>query len=215
MIRVLIVDDQKLMRDGLSAIINASEDIRVVAEGANGHEAVELAGKHRPDIILMYVRMPGMNGVEATKAIKNTLPDIKIIILTTFDDEDYILRGLRDGASGYILKDIEGSKLLESIRSCIRGEVVMPSRVVEVLVNKALNGKSEKQEASGAGDLGFGDREKDVAVMLAQGFTNKQIASALYISEGTVKNYVSSIYSKIDIGDRTKAALFLKERGYI
>jgi DNA-binding NarL/FixJ family response regulator len=163
----------------------------------------------------MDVRMPKVNGVEATSVIKRIHPNIKIMILTTFDDEEYIIKGLGHGANGYIFKDIEGSKLLESIRNCCRGEIVVPSKVVQVLVNKAANTDSKAYEYIETNKLGFADREKEVAVMLAQGFTNKQIASALYISEGTVKNYVSSIYSKINISDRTKAALFLKENGYI
>lgn len=215
MIRVAVVDDQKLMIDGLSAIINASEDMRVIAEGSNGIDAVEIAEKHKPDIILMDVRMPEMNGVDATRIIKRLYPDVKIMILTTFDDEEYIIRGLGDGAKGYILKDIEGSRLLEGIRNCCRGELVIPSRIAEILVKKAVKDNTKPASDTVICDLGFGDREKDVAVMLAQGFTNRQIASALYITEGTVKNYVSSIYAKINISDRTKAALFLKEKGYI
>lgn len=214
MIKVAVVDDQKLMRDGLLAIINASEDIKVVAEGSNGSDAVEIAEKHSPDIILMDVRMPEMNGVDATRIIKRLYPEVKIMILTTFDDEEYIIRGLGDGANGYILKDIEGSRLLEGIRNCCRGELVIPSRVAEVLVRKAANVDTKAVDKK-VFDLGFGEREREVAVMIAQGFTNRQIASALYITEGTVKNYVSSIYAKINISDRTKAALFLKEKGYI
>ncbi|MBZ9685598.1 response regulator transcription factor [Clostridium estertheticum] len=215
MIKVIVIDDQSLMRDGLEIILNSDSDLKVVACGENGKEAIELSERFIPDLVLMDLRMPIMGGVEATKIIKNNLPNVKILLLTTFEDEKDIIEAMNSGASGYIFKDIEKVKLIESIKECAKGSFIMPSKVAAVLAKHAVNKKQQAPLKEKFKVLNLTDREIEIAVMITQGFTNRQIASALYITDGTVKNYVSSIYSKTGINDRIKLALFFKEKGAI
>lgn len=214
MIKVIVIDDQSLMRDGLEIILNSDSELKVVACGENGKEAIELSGRFVPDLVLMDLRMPIMGGVEATKIIKNNLPNVKVLLLTTFDDEEYIIEAMNSGASGYIFKDIEKVKLIEAIKECVKGSFIMPSKVAAVLAKHAIK-KEVVPLKEDFKELNLTDRELEIAVMITEGFTNRQIASALYITDGTVKNYVSSIYSKIGINDRTKLALFFKEKGMV
>ncbi len=212
MIKVIVIDDQSLMRDGLEIILNSDSDLNVVACGENGKEAIELTERFIPELVLMDLRMPVMGGVEATKIIKSRFPFVKILLLTTFEDEEYIIEAMNSGASGYIFKDIEKIKLIEAIKECVKGSFIMPSKVAAVLAKHAVNKKQVSLKES-FHSMNLTDREIEIAVMIAEGFTNRQIASALYITDGTVKNYVSSIYSKTGINDRIKLALFFKEKG--
>lgn len=216
-IRVLIADDQTLMRDGLKTILDLEENIEVVALAKDGVEALALCAITDPQVVLMDIRMPNMDGVECTKLIKETYPNIIVLILTTFDDEDFIINALSHGATGYILKDIEGDALIKAIYDAHQGSFILPSKIAIKLagkLNKALNHESvnsrQTRESTGLTALELSEREIEIAKMLSQGFTNKQIASALYISGGTVKNYVSNLYSKIGIFDRTAAAIYIK-----
>lgn len=210
MIKVVIVDDQRLMRDGLKTILELQDNIEVIGTASDGREVIDICRTCTPDVILMDIRMPGMNGVDATKIIKSSYPDVKILVLTTFDDEEYIIDALNYGASGYMLKDIDGDALIKGIEDAYDNKYILPSSIASKLVNKLIsNSTSDKKEVNLK--VLFTDRELEVAKMLSQGFTNKQIASSLFISEGTVKNNVSNIYSKIQIFDRTSAALYLKE----
>lgn len=226
-IKVLIADDQTLMRDGLKILLNMEDDIEVVGTAKDGYEAVNLADELRPNLILMDIRMPNMNGVEATRLIKQKHKDIIVLALTTFNDEEYIIDILNYGAKGYLLKDMDSDKLTQSIRDAYKGNLIMPSEVAVKLAQNIVR-SSKKSEIDGPSaslsstnspmnnstkdEFGFTQREAEIAGMLSQGFTNKQIASALYISEGTVKNNVSTIYSKIGISDRAAAAIFLKSK---
>ncbi|MGL4774335.1 MAG: response regulator, partial [Clostridium sp.] len=166
--------------------------------------------EEKVDLVLMDIRMPIMNGVECTKILKNIYPHIKILILTTFDDDDYIIEGLSNGADGYILKDIEGDKLLESINDCYKGNFMLPSNI-GIKLAKKLSGKSKitREEKNILND--FSDREIEVSKLMILGLTNKEISKTLFISEGTVKNYISNIYSKLGSSDRTSVVLKLKE----
>lgn len=214
MIKIVIVDDQSLMRDGLQIILNSYSQIEVLACGSNGKEALKLAEELQPDLVLMDIRMPEMDGVEASKIIKKRFPKIKILLLTTFDDEELIINAVSSGVSGYVFKDIEKEKLLQSIEDCIKGTFIMPSKVAQVLASHIPEMKTEASiNTESAKKLDLTERETEIAVMISQGFSNRQIASALYISDGTVKNYVSSIYSKTGMRDRTKLALYLKKNG--
>lgn len=208
MIKVIVVDDQSLMRDGLEIIINSFSDVEVLACGENGEEALKLVKKLKPDLVLMDIRMPVMDGVTASKIIREKYPKIKILLLTTFDDEEYIINAMSYGVSGYIFKDIEKEKLNRAIVDCVNGNFIMPSKVAEVLAKRAV--KEEKKADKKVVNLPLTEREMEVASMIADGFTNRQIASALYITDGTVKNYVSSIYSKLGIKDRTKLAIYYR-----
>lgn len=210
MIRVVIADDQRLMKDGLKTILELQDNIDVIGTASDGREVIDICRKCTPDVILMDIRMPGMNGVEATKIIKNNYPEVKILVLTTFDDEEYIIDALNYGAAGYMLKDIDGDALIKAIEDAYDNKYILPSAIASKLVNKLMkNNITDKKEDNLK--VPFTDRELEVAKMLSQGFTNKQIASSLFISEGTVKNNVSNIYSKIQIFDRTSAALYLKD----
>lgn len=222
-IKVLIADDQSLMRDGLKMLLNMEDDIEVIGTAKDGRESVSLVDELNPDLVLMDIRMPNMNGVEATRIIKERYPGIIVLALTTFNDEEYIIDILNYGAKGYLLKDMDSEKLSQSIRDAFNGNFIMPSEVaVKLAQNISKNNSSNELRESShipspvingiKAEFDFTQREMEIAAMLAQGFTNKQIASALYISEGTVKNNVSTIYSKIGISDRTAAAIFLKSK---
>lgn len=208
MIKILIADDQRLMAEGLKSIIEFEDDMQVVAIAKDGEEVIKLCEVHKIDIILMDVRMPKINGVEATKIIKEKYKEIKILILTTFDQDNYIIDGLANGASGYMLKDIEGESLVNAIRNVESNKYILPSNIAQKLA-ESLKHKKSNNQSEALRELT--SREIEVAKMISEGFTNKQIASALYLSFGTVKNIVSNIYSKIQISDRAKAALYLKD----
>lgn len=217
-IRVLIADDQTLMRDGLKTILELEDNIEVVALAKDGVEALKLCSETRPQVVLMDIRMPNMDGVQCTKLIKETYPNVVILILTTFDDEEFIVKALSNGATGYILKDIEGDGLIKAVQDAYNGAFILPSKVAIKLAGKIVKDYSEdtrkttkNSESKVLNSLGLSEKEIEIAKMLAQGFTNKQIASSLYISGGTVKNYVSNLYSKIGISDRTAAAIYIKD----
>lgn len=213
-IKLLLADDQSLIRDGLKTVLGLEKDIEVVGTARNGVEACRMTEILQPDVLLLDIRMPEMNGVECIKVIKKEYPGVKVIMLTTFNDDEYIVEALANGASGYILKDIEMEKLIEAIHDAVHGKMIMYSNVAARLAeNLSKLPLGKKKEENVTYSLGFSAREKEIACMMVQGFTNKQISSALYMSEGTVRNYISNIYSKIGITDRTQAVLFLKEHG--
>lgn len=208
MIKVLIADDQTLMRDGLKTILDLEDDIEVIATAENGEIAFEKSITLNPDVILMDIRMPIMNGVESVKKIKSMLPKVAVIMLTTFDDDEYIIEALSNGASGYLLKDMPAEKLIEAIRDSLKGQLFIPTNIAAKLISRLYEKETSKKTLKK--DLELSERELEVSSLLIEGYNNKQISSKLFISEGTVKNYISNIYSKIGISDRTKAALFLK-----
>jgi DNA-binding NarL/FixJ family response regulator len=208
MIRLAIVDDQSLLREGLKTILGNFEGIDVVAVGQDGNEAVKICSTHDLDILLLDIRMPNMNGVEAVKEIKRINKKVKVVMLTTFDDEEYIVEAIGNGASGYLFKDIEYDKLVQNIREVHQGQFIMPSKVAQVLAQRILHAEEKKDELK---NYNFTARELEILEMLKSGFTNKQIAMGLCISDGTVKNYISSIYSKTGIEDRNELIGFLKK----
>jgi NarL family two-component system response regulator YdfI len=198
MIRVLIADDHLVVREGLRAILEAAPDLTLVGEAADGLEAVRLAGELSPDVVLMDLRMPGMDGIEAIRQIKARYPAVEIVILTTYDDDEYIVRGLRAGARGYLLKDTSRKVLFETIRAAARGESLLPAAVVE----KVVAHLAEPQPVE-AGMLS--GREQEVLALLAQGLANKEIAARLHIAERTVKAHVASVFNKLGVNSRTEA----------
>ncbi|WFR58050.1 response regulator transcription factor [Anaerocolumna sp. AGMB13025] len=210
-IKIILADDQALIRDGLKTILNLEEDLEVIATAENGREAFELAGKLVPDILLLDIRMPEMDGVECIRKLRNINTVTKVIMLTTFNEDDYILNAIAAGAKGYLLKDMEVSELIEAIHDAAKEKLVMPSKVVTKLAESLLKVVEGKNKGLSTDSFGFSDREKEIAKMLSQGFHNRQIAAFLYISEGTVRNYISSIYYKIGVNDRTQAVLFLRD----
>jgi DNA-binding NarL/FixJ family response regulator len=213
-IRVLIVDDQRLMRDGLRTLIELESDIEVVGEAADGLEAIVAYQNFGPDIVLMDVRMPNLNGVEATRRIKADWDEANILILTTFDDDEYIFEGLRAGASGYLLKDVSGKELANAIRIVAEGGTLIAPSVARKVVSEfaRLKPATPNKRATFLPEP-LSNREKEILKELSQGRTNKEIAERLHLAEGTVKNYITGILQKIGARDRTQAALRARELG--
>jgi DNA-binding NarL/FixJ family response regulator len=213
-IKVMLVDDQMLLREGLKTILSFQEDMEVTAEAENGQTAIELIKQSKIDVILMDIQMPVLNGVEATSIIKRDFPNTAIIILTTFDDDDFIIDALSKGADGYLLKDIDAAHLVESIRDAHRGQMMLPSKVATKLAlrissNRYSVDKSERVTFAEAEALS--QREKEIGLLMAQGLSNRQIAKQLFLSEGTVKNYISELYHKLGTNNRTKAGMLIEQ----
>lgn len=214
-ISLLLVDDQRLMRDGLRILLELEPDLRVVAEAENGQQALEVYRQHAPDVVLMDIRMPVMDGVEATHRLREDDPDARIIILTTFDDDEYVFDALRAGALGYLLKDVSGAELAEAIRTVAAGgALIEPSVARKVLAEFSRLPQTSPAKADALPEP-LSERETEILGLLAQGLTNKEIAARLFLAEGTVKNYVSSILGKIGARDRTQAALRARELGLL
>lgn len=208
-IKVLLVDDQAILLDGLKAILETCSGIEVTGIACEGKEALAAIERGKPDVVLMDIRMPGMNGIECTKIIKGRWPEISVLMLTTFDDEEYIFEALKAGSCGYLLKDINREKLLQAVQDAYRGDTILPAKVAQRIVGKMSAPRKPEDALRDA--PGLSEREAEVAVMLSQGFTNRQISASIHISEGTVKNYVSSIYEKLGVESRTAAALRIQE----
>jgi len=215
-ISVLLVDDQPLFRDGLRAVLSVQPGIEVVAEAGDGKEAVAIAKRLEPKVALMDLRMPVMNGVEATRSIRSQVPSCQVIVLTTFDDDEQVFDALRAGALGYLLKDSSTARLVEAIGAAARGEsFLQPSIAAKVLAE--FNRLSPKQRP--AENIPpwakLSSREIEVLKQLAAGKSNKEIGVTLNLAEGTVKNHLSNIFGKLGVLDRTQAALLARERGII
>ena len=214
-VRILIVDDQELFREGLHILLAMQPDLQVVGEARNGEEALRLAGALKPDIILMDLRMPVLNGVAATRHLKRAQPEIKVIVLTTFDDDEDVFEGLRAGAVGYVLKDVASEQLAEAIRAIVRGAAFLqPSIAGKVIAEFARLSPSISPQAQPLIEP-LSERELDILRRVSQGASNKEIADGLVITVGTVKNHVTSILAKLGVRDRTQAALKAKELGIL
>jgi DNA-binding NarL/FixJ family response regulator len=212
-IRVCLVDDQRLMRDGLRTLLELEDGIEVVGEAEDGRSALEIYAATRPDVLLMDIRMPGMDGVEATRRLVTQWPDAKIIILTTFDDEATIFDGLRAGALGYLLKDVSGQELTAAVREVARGgALIQPSVARKVLAEFARVAPASPAAATFLVEP-LSAREEEILRGITKGLTNKEIANRLALTEGTVKNYVSTIFQKMGVQDRTQAAMRARELG--
>ncbi|WP_421383224.1 response regulator [Bacillus salacetis] len=209
MVRILIADDQELMRDGLATILNLRPELEVAGVASNGQEAFEKAGQIHPDIVLMDIRMPVSNGVEGTKRITSAYPDIKVLMLTTFNDSELIFEALEEGASGYLLKDMPTDAIVQAIMTVQSGGMVLPKELTADIVREMRRNQSEDQSHEVPEILKeLTEREMEVLNQLGLGLNNKEIAKELYISEGTVKNHVSNLISKLQLRDRTQAAIF-------
>jgi DNA-binding NarL/FixJ family response regulator len=214
-IRVLLVDDQRLMRDGLRILFELEPDLEIVGEAENGQAALDAYADLQPDVVLMDVRMPGMDGVEATWRLRERWPNARVIILTTFDDDEYVFEGLRAGARGYLLKDVSGHDLAEAVRTVAAGgALIEPSVARRVLTEFARLAPAARPPEAGLPEP-LSDREKEILRLLAQGLSNREIAARLSLAQGTVKNYVTNILQKLGVRDRTQAALRARELGVI
>ncbi len=215
-IRVLLVDDQALFREGLETLLSVHKDIQVVGQASNGQEAVEVAAKVQPDVVLMDVRMPILDGVGATRRLNKVLPQCRVIVLTTFDDDEYVFDALRAGAVGYLLKDVASARLVEAIRATARGKSILePSVAAKVIAE--FTRVSSMVPAAQMEQLvePLSERESEILALIATGASNKEIANRLFIAEGTVKNHVTHILGKLGVRDRTQAALKARELGLL
>lgn len=214
--RILVVDDQTLMRDGLKTILDLEEDMEVVGTAGNGQEAYDLTVALSPDLVLMDVRMPLMNGVESMKRIKRDFPETNVLILTTFDEDDYILEALANGANGFLLKDMSSDKLIEAVRDGGKGQTMLPSSVAAKLVARLSSSSIPTSKSVCSSNemklySHFTEREKEVISYMILNYSNKEIAVKVGITEGTLKNYITVIYEKIGTNERLKAVSYLKE----
>ncbi len=222
-IRVMVVDDQWMIREGLASLAGLDEDIDVIATAGDGNEAVLLAGEHRPDVVLMDIRMPGIDGIEAARRIRAIDENIKVLMLTTFEDRDLIERSLTAGASGYLTKDIAAADLANSIRSAAAGVVQLTPRVTQILLERSAHAADRPGATAEKGPVpplpaGFEDlspRENEVLSLVAAGLNNREIGERLHLSSGTVKNHVSSILRRLGTADRTEAAVLATKHGLI
>ncbi|HYF91674.1 MAG TPA: response regulator transcription factor [Symbiobacteriaceae bacterium] len=210
-VKVLVVDDHRVVRAGLAALLRQNAALEVVGEAGNGEEAVRLAGQLKPDVVLMDMQMPVMNGVEATQRIKAQWPGIQVLVLTTYDDDELIWGGLQAGAKGYLLKDAPPEELLQGIMAVASGQSLLPPHIAAKLMQVISQGGPARDD--GADPLT--ERELEILQFMARGAANKEIAAALYISENTVKTHISNLFQKLDVRDRTEAVTRALSRGLI
>lgn len=216
MIKVWIVDDQRLLRDGLQTILQMEDDLEVAGVSENGLLAFEAVKAHRPDIVLMDIKMPVMDGIEAMRLIKRDLPGTIVLMLTTFAEDKFIVDAMAGGADGFLLKDMPSEKVVQTVRDAVAGQLILPGPIAAKLAarlsvlspSRADAFDEEKLKRRG---LVFTERERKIVLLMADGYTNRQIAAALFMSEGTVRNYISVIYNKIGTNDRQTALAFLRE----
>lgn len=213
-VRVVLVDDQPLMRDGIATILGAQPDIDVVGSASDGAEALDVVARTLPDVVCMDVEMPVMDGIEATRRILGAHRDVQVIMLTTFDREDYLLRALQAGAGGFLLKTSSPEQLAAGIRTVASGEGLLAPEMTRSLIRHAVTGfESRDSSAPRATDGPLSDREEDVLVLVARGLSNSEIAAELFISAATVKTHISHVLTKLDLRNRVQAVAFAYETG--
>ena len=209
-IKVLICDDQAIIRDGLEMLLRLERNIQVAGQARDGAEAVELAERLAPDLVLMDLKMPGMNGIEATRQIRTKFPQVKVLVLTTYDDDEWLFDAVRAGAAGYLLKDTPREKVVEAIRGTVDGKSFVAPAVTGRLMQQVASG--QEQPASLLLET-LTERELDVLRLVARSMNNAEIAADLHLSEGTVRNHVSTILNKLNLPDRTNAAILAIQSG--
>ncbi|HYM16002.1 MAG TPA: response regulator transcription factor [Dehalococcoidia bacterium] len=210
--RLMIVDDHEVVRMGLRAALEVEPDFIVVAEAGNGQDAIDKARAHQPDIVLMDVRMDGMDGIEACREIRNELPATKVLMLTSFAEEETVVAALLAGAAGYVLKNVARSRLLEALRSVAAGESLLDSKVTRAVLDKLV---AQRQSAPVDDGAELTAREREVLALIAEGATNKEIAASLVVSENTARNHVSHILSKLGFSRRSEAAAYAVKKGIV
>ena len=214
-IKILLVDDQPLFREGLRTLLSIHSDFDVVGEAGNGQEAINLVRSTGASVVLMDLQMPILNGVEATRKLHHEQPDCRVIVLTTFDDDEMVFDGLRAGAVGYLLKDAPSEKLAEAIRVAARGETFLQPSVAAKVVAEFARLSRKTSERSDSDTLLLSERELEILRLIARGESNREIADTLFLAEGTVKNHVTNILGKLGVRDRTQAAIKAKDMGLI
>jgi DNA-binding NarL/FixJ family response regulator len=203
MIRVLICDDQEIVRDGLGAMLKTDPRITITGAARDGEEALELIEKSPPDLVLMDLKMPGMNGIQATREITRRHPEVKVLVLTTYDGDEWVFDALKGGAAGYLLKDTPREQLLSAITGTLEGKTHLDPSIAGKLLPLAR--KDTRTDSTLTANLG--EREREILSLLAKGLSNSEIAARLFLSEGTIRNYVSSLFEKLGVPDRTQAAI--------
>jgi DNA-binding NarL/FixJ family response regulator len=212
MVRIVICDDQDIVREGLKKILESEPDIEVVGLAADGKEAIEITAELIPDLVLMDLKMPVLNGIQATAQIHQKVPQSKVLVLTTYDDDEWVIDAIRNGASGYLLKDTPRVELIRAIHGTVAGENYIDPSVAGKLFT-AIHHQVPLERAPG--NLIFSEREKEILSLLAHGMTNLEIAKKLFLSEGTVRNYTSTIFAKLGVADRTQAAILALRYGLV
>jgi len=213
MISVLLADDQALVRDGFRALIDRERDMRVVAEAADGVEAIGLTRRHRPDVVLMDIRMPNIDGLTATTRVLALPQPPRVLVLTTFDRNEWVYEALRAGASGFLLKDVRGGQLTDAIRTVAAGEALLAPSITRRLIEQFVSQQPAGRPSPAPGVLT--DREADVLRLLAAGLSNAEIADRLVIGHSTVKTHVTRLLTKLDLRDRAQAVVFAYETGFV
>lgn len=211
-IKVLIADDQLVLAKELANVLESDKEIVVTGIACDGFDALKQMERMRPDVVLMDIRMPNMNGVVATREIKTKYPEVKVLILTTFDDSDYILNAVNYGASGYLLKSIGANALVGAVKDAYKGDMILPSQIARRIAAAAKDVSADR-EIKLKRTFELSDREVEIALMMYEGFTNRQISSALNISEGTARNYISAIYEKT--GSESRSSFFERLKGVL
>ena len=214
-IRVLIVDDHELIRRGMRMVFDAESEMQVVGEAASGAEAVHLAAQLSPDVILMDIRMPEMDGIEATRRIVRSSPGSRVLVLTTFDLDEYAFGSLRAGASGFLLKNTPPAQLMTAIRSIAAGDALVSPRVTRAMLDLFAAKLPRETEPDGARVTALTDREQEVLLAIARGLSNAEIGESLFVSESTVKTHVGRILHKLDLRDRVQTVIFAYEAGLV
>lgn len=212
MIRVLICDDQDVVLEGLKAILKTAPGIEVAGAANDGAEAVELISQIRPDVVLMDLKMPGMNGIQATQRIREQFPQVRVLVLTTYDADEWVFDAIRSGASGYMLKDTPREELIAAIKGTAAGKTHVDPGVAGKIFAQVAQSTPAVPESF---ILELSEREREVLRLMARGLSNADIAQRLYLSEGTVKNYVSSVFTKLGVSDRTQAAVIALRNGLV
>lgn len=208
-IKVLVVDDQKELAEGIADVLKTDKELQVLGTACDGFDALEKMAEEAADVVLLDIRMPNMNGVVATSRIKTDYPHAKVLILTTFDDSEYILNAINNGASGYLLKDIGGDALIRAVKNANEGDTILPAKIARRIADAARHVSADR-ELKLMRAFYLSDREVEIALMIYEGFTNRQISSALKLSDGTTRNYVSAIYVKLGCENRSEAVEIIK-----
>lgn len=212
-IKVLIADDIQILRQGLKAVLEQDEGIQVVTLAENGKEAFEKCAAYQPDVVLMDMRMPDYDGAYGIRSIKDRHPHIKVLVLTTFDDEETIDKAVSSGADGYILKEMSDEKVIASVKNVYAGISVFGSGVYQTMRSRLEEGKTAAGSSPQKSDLDFTSREQEVIKLVAQGYDNKEIAASLFLAEGTVRNQISKLLEKVELKDRTQLAVYAVKHG--
>ncbi|MFB9968076.1 response regulator [Sinosporangium siamense] len=215
MIKVLLADDEVLVRAGIRAILAASPDFEVVAEAGDGREAIELARGHRPDVALLDVRMPVLDGLDAAAEMRRAVPGVAVVILTTFSEDEYIAKALEGGASGFLLKSGDPYELMAAIRAVHRGAAFLSPQIAHRLIQQVTGGRMSRRSAARERIAVLTPREREVLTLVGAGLSNAEISARLFLVEGTVKAYVSAILGRLEVRNRVQAAVLAYEAGLI